>query len=66
MVSIGHLNPWMSNSYVMRTGGLEVMPTHGKIAVISQVLDICGWYSIKPAYQKDIQGISILNVQGGY
>jgi len=46
----------MSNSYVMSTGGLECAPTHGKNAVISQVLAICGWYSIKAAYQKDIQG----------
>ena len=46
----------MSNSYVMSTGGLECAPTHGKYVVISQVLAICGWYSIKAAYQKDIHG----------
>jgi hypothetical protein len=51
--------PWMSNSYVMSTGGLESAPTHGKYVVISQVLSICGWYSIKAAYQKDIHGVNV-------
>ena len=46
----------MSNSYVMSTGGLECALSHGNKAVISLVIAICGWYSIKTAYQKDIHG----------